>query len=119
MGSYTFASSFSILQAAGAYVDSSVSGSLLLSYSDQAEALLNAICKVDLVAAYPSLSTNFKQILEDFTVSYAGLKAKGYNIFSFPNLAGAQTESNILRDNVERIIELIKEDRWKKISGSI
>lgn len=118
MGQFTFASSGAILDKAGAQVSSDVSNAMLLRYSDQAESLINGIARVDLVAAYATLPSDLKIVLEDMASSYAGMLAIQYDPSKFTSRTFAETKLDILRDNFERGANLIKEDKWKKFVGA-
>jgi len=118
VGSFTFASSAAILEKAGVNVSSDVSNAMLLRFSDQAEAYVNGVVRVDLIDKFSTLDANFKQVIEDLTATYAGMKAIGYDPTNFESLLEAQTKLDLLRDDLERLTAMIKEDSWKTASGA-
>lgn len=113
MANFSYTSSLGILGKAGAFVSSDVSNALLLKFADAAEALINGIIRVNLSTEFANLNANLREIAADAADSYAGMLAIQYDPTTYPSLAAAQTQLNVLRDNVQRAIDLMKEDKWK------
>src|SRR3990167_10544127 len=119
--SFTFASSGAILQKAGANVSTNFTGTNaqtnLTQFSDEAEALINATARVDLVAAYADIAADKKKILQDIASAYDAMMAIQYDMTGFLNLAEATTKLNVLNDIYRQGLKIIAEDDWKKFAG--
>jgi len=117
MGSFTFASSAAILEAAGKGVSNEVSNALLLRFSNQAESLINGTARHNLVDDYATLDADLKEILQDIAASYAGKKALKYDTSGYQSRSEAELIADMLTDDYKAGLNLIKEDKWKKFAG--
>lgn len=109
--SFTFASSAAIIMKAGANASSTAtsSGAILDFLSGQAEAYINASARVDLIANYSTLNTNTRKILQKIAASEAAKGLIQYDMSGFTSRQEAQTMLDVLDDEVNKGINLIKD----------
>jgi len=110
--SYTFTTSGAILLKAGANVSTNFTGTNaqanLSGFSDNAEALINAVARIDLVASYSTLGTNTKAILGDVASDLAAMRAISYDSSGYTNSSEVQTMLNVLFNNSNRGLKLLE-----------
>jgi len=110
---WVFCSGSDAIQKAGINVNSTLSGSAILTtWSNEAEGLICNITRVDVVTNYGSLTAQGKQILGNLASSMIAQKAINYD----PNAIGRSTATlrlNILENDIGRAIGLIKDDKVK------
>ena len=114
--SFTLCSSFAIIRKAGLNANSTIvaSGSILSDFCDEAEATINAITRQDWVADYGSVGTNYKAILADTTSSMAAMKIIPYDMSGFTSRYEAQTMLDVLKDNIDRNLAVLKDQKIKE-----
>ena len=84
----------------------------------EAESYINDLTRHDWVTAYSTLSADKKKTLQEFCASYAAINAISYDMGGFSSRGAAQDKINILRERVDKLIELIKEDKTQSFMGS-
>jgi len=107
--SFTFTTSGACIAKAGA--SANISGALLAGWSDQAEAVINALTRYDWTANYSSVGANFKGILDDTCSSIVAMNIINYDMSGFTSRLEAQTMLDVLRDNYVRNMESLREPR--------
>ena len=113
MANFSITTSGGILDKAGAEVSSDVSQAMLLRFSDAGEALVFAVLrKTDL----SSVSAEIKPLATETAETYAAMLAIQYDPSGFFS-GDAELKLDLLRDNLIRNIDLIKDDDWKTFSG--
>ena len=113
----TFCTSGSVKLKAGANAATLTSA----QYTDlinEAEDILCNIARVDLVTKYSSLTTNGKKILQAVASSMAAQKVISYNMAVFTSRGEAVQMLNVLQDEINRGIALIKDDKQKTYLGA-
>lgn len=115
--SFTLTSSGAIVSKAGANVNSTAaaSGALIKLWCDQAEAAVNAATRKDWVAGYAGVTANFKGILDDVASDMAAMKLINYDMSGYTSRLEATTMLDVLRDNIIRNIEILKDDKNKEV----
>ena len=98
----------------GANENLTLSGSVLDTWSDQAEGKLNAMTRKDWVADYADVSTNFQGILDDTISDMVAMKIINYDMSGYTSRLEAQTMLDVLRDNIAKNIEILKEQKHKE-----
>lgn len=116
--SWTLCTSGAAISKAGANVNAVIvaSGSTLGNWSDEAENLACSIARSDVVTNFASLTTNGKQILQQFCASTIAQQIIGYE----PEAIGSATATlrlNILENNINSAKSLIKDDKNKTYLG--
>jgi hypothetical protein len=115
--SFNLTSSGAIISKCGANVNSNIvaSGAILSKWCDQAEAQLSTITRKDWVADYSLVGANFKGILDDVTSDMVAIKAVTYDMSGYTSKEEAQTILDVLRDNMIRCIEVLRDDKYKEV----
>jgi len=110
--SWTLCTSGAAISKAG--FNANISGGALAGWSDQAEGVINTITRKDWVTDYSSVKTNFKPILSDVCSDMIAMRIINYDMSGFTSRQEATTMLDVLRDNIVRNIENLKEDKVKK-----
>lgn len=100
---------------AKAGINANVSGALLATWCDQAEATLSMLTRKDWVNDYSIINTNFKNTLNDVVSDMVAMKIINYDMSGFTSRLEAQTMLDVLRDNKEKCIEALKNDNIKEV----
>lgn len=114
--SWSLTSSSAIQFKAGANASSVAlaSGAILQKFSDQAEAVINAATRKDWVTDYSGVGSNFTGILDDTAAALAAMNVINYDMSGFTSRAEAQTMLDVLRDQVNRNLEILKDEKNKE-----
>lgn len=114
--SFTLTTSGAILWKAGANASTAItsSGAVLSKFSDDCEAVVNAATRKDWVADYSSVGANFRGILSDAVSDLAAMKIITYDMSGYTSRTEAQTMLDVLRDNFNRNIEILKDEKNKE-----
>ena len=116
--SWTLCTSGAAIVKAGANVNTTIvaSGAVLADWSDEAENLACAFARSDVVTNFASLTTNGKEVLQDFCSSHIGQKIINYEPEAIGK-SGSVIRLNILENNIERIKKILVEDKNKTYLG--
>jgi len=119
--SFTLTTSNSILLKTGANVNSTVSNSGIFMHkaADAAEAIVSTTARFDFVSNYSQIATNARAILEDATSAYAAMLIINYDMSGYTNNGEATTMINILRDDYERAMGVIKGKEFQDFMRSV
>jgi len=114
--SWTLTISGAAIAKAGLNANSSVimDSVILDKWSDMAEATLSTITRYDWVTNYANVKTTFKQVLSDAVSDMIAMKIINYDMSGYSSRAEAETMLDVLRDNVVRNIEVLKEEENKE-----
>ena len=114
---WTLTTSGQAIEKAGLNANSSLSaGNLILErWSNQAEATLSTITRKDWVKDYANVTTNFKQVLSDVVSDMVGMRIITYDMSGYSSRVEAETMLDVLRDNIVRNIEVLKEEKNKEV----
>ena len=117
---WTFCTSGAAIAKAGANANSTItaSGTQLAIWSEDAEATMCAISRIDLVTGYASLTANGKQILSDATSSFIAINLINYDMSGYTSRYEAETMMDVLRDSALRGMSLIKDQNVNKYLGA-
>lgn len=117
---WTFCTSGAAIAKAGANANSTIvaSGSILNLWSEDAEATLNSIARIDLTTKYSSLTANCKQILSDAASSFIAINIINYDMSGYSSRYEAETMMDVLRDSALRGMSLIKDQNTTKFLGA-
>lgn len=117
MANFSYTTSGGILDKAGVQVSSDVSQAMLLRFSDAGEALGLGVLRTQ-GTTITAVTQEIKDLVTDMAECYAAMYAIDYDPSGFTNIGiDATTKLNLLRDNLNRDIDLIKEDKWKTFAG--
>lgn len=116
--SWTLCTSGAAIVKAGANVNSTIiaSGAVLADWSNEAENLAASIARSDVIGNFAGLTTNGKQVLQEFCSSYIAQKIIGYEPEAIGN-SNSTLRLNILENNINSAKSLIKDDKNKTYLG--
>jgi hypothetical protein len=116
--SYTLTTSGSAIFKAGdgASTASKTSGSLIMDFVDKAESQFCMLTKYDWITNYSSVPANYKPAISDAVSDLAGIKLITYDMDGYIS-ANAQTLLDALKNNSDRIIEFLKDEKGKDFVG--
>lgn len=114
---WTLCSSGAIIAKAGAGASSTAAASnaLLAQFQQEAEATINAMTRKDWVTNYSSVATNFQQILNNACSDHAAMKLIIYDMSGYTSRLEAATILDILYDDFQKCVNILKEDNVKDI----
>jgi len=114
---WTLCTSGAAVAKAGVNANSTIilSGAVLAEWSNECEGALNTITRKDWISAYSGLAANHKNILNDTCSDMIALKIVNYDMNGYTSRLEAQTILDVLRDNMVRNIEVIKDQNNKTI----
>lgn len=115
--SWTLSTSGAALIKAGAGRNTYVSGAYLDKFSDEAEGQINGLSRYDWVANYASVGANFKPILDDAVSDIVAMKIINFDMNGYP-ARQAETMLDVLRDNLLRNLEILKDDKNREKMGA-
>ena len=109
---WTLCTSGAIIHKAGLNANATVvaSSAIMAEFYDEAEAQLNAITGYDWTTNYASVGTYFKNILADTVSDLSAMKVINYDMSGFSSRTEAQTMLDVLRDNILRNMDALKDD---------
>ena len=120
----TFCVSGAALIKAGAGISSTilaVSSAALIAdefcvdtWINDAESLINVLCRYDFITAYPSLTSGAKLILRGITSDLAAINCIGYDMSGYTSRVEAEDMINVLRDSALRGMSIIKDKNFQK-----
>lgn len=87
-----------------------LSGTMLDKWSEEVEGFICTATRKDWLSSSLILNPNFSGILADTASDLIAMKIIGYDMFSYPSRAEAQTILDVLRDNSERNMEILKDE---------
>lgn len=113
---FTLTTSGAILIKAGSDIDTSIasSGAVMGKVCDEAEATFCGLTRYDWITNYSSIKTSFKAMIDDAVSDLAGMKLINYNLNGY-GLNNAQTMLDVLKDNSNKIIAALVEDKGKSV----
>lgn len=85
---------------------------------NEAEDILCTISRNDLVTSYSTLTSNGKKILQATASSMAAQKVINYDMSGFTSRGEATMMLNVLQDEINRGMALIKDDKQKTYLGA-
>lgn len=121
----TLCVSGAVLAKAGVGVNSQVSGGILQGGTDyavdewinQAESVINAVCRKDYVAAYSGLTAAKKKILEQVASDLAAIYCVSYDMSGYTSRIEAEDIINVLRDRVLFGLGLLRDKEIQRFIG--
>jgi|SRR3990167_1056031 len=111
--SWTLTTSSAAIFKAG--VNATISSAMLQTFSDQAESTLSTITRKDWVADYANITANFKQILSDTVSDMIAMRLVTYDMSGYTSRTEAETTLDVLRDNITRNIEVLRDVKYQEI----
>lgn len=114
---FNFTTSGAIIAKAGLNANSTatLSGVMLSKWNDQAEAVINTTTRKDWTTNYSSIKTNFKGILDDIASDMVAMRIINYDMSVFTSRTEAQTMLDVLRDNISRNLEVLKDQKVQEV----
>lgn len=114
--SWTLSTSGAAISKAGVNANTALiaSAATLAKFSDEAEAMLCGHTRKDWVAEYANVTTNFKGILDDTISDIIAMKIINYDMSGFTSRLEAQTMLDVIRDNLVRNLDTLKDDKNKE-----
>ena len=113
--SYNLTTQQKILGLAGSGVNSTLSGSAILSgFCDDAEGTFCTRTRRDWITLSGSTLANFRGVVSETVASMAAIKAINYDMTGYFSKTEAQTMLDVLRDITERNITDLKDDKYIK-----
>lgn len=108
--SFTLCTSGAAVYKAGANADPNAtsSGAILAEWSDEVEGTICTITRRDWVTDWTSLEANYKPILSDLASDLIAMKIINYNMEGYTGLNEASTMLDVLRDNANRNLDILK-----------
>jgi hypothetical protein len=115
--SWTFTTSGSAILSAGANANSTaiVSGSLLQSFSDDAEGYICAQTHKDWITNFASLDVGIKQALASAANCYIGNKLINYDMGGFTSRLEAENMLDVNFDLLQSLIGVLKDMKTNKL----
>ena len=112
---WTLCTSGSAVHRAGANVSSTIatSGSALADYSDEAEARISSLARVNVVTSYTAFTSEGRKILQELAANLIAEKMINYDLSGYTTLGEGTTMLNVLRTNTQELINMITEDKIK------
>ena len=110
---WTLTTSGACLSKAGA--NATISSAALVIWSNQAESALSLITRKDWVADYSTITANFKQVLSDVVSDMVAMRIITYDMSGYTSRTEAETMLDVLRDNITRGIEVLREQKHQEV----
>jgi len=113
--SFGLCSSWAIIRKAGANASSTATASsaLLAEFYDEALASINSFTRKDWTDG--TIGTAFSDILTDTISDLAGMKVITYDMSGYTSRLEAQTMLDVMRDNVIRNLDVLKDEKHKEV----
>jgi hypothetical protein len=83
-------------------------------FYDEAAASVNTISRRDWLALSGATTANFKAVIADLISDIVAMKIINYDMSGYTSRLEAQTMLDVIRDNVMRNIDSIKDDKNKE-----
>ncbi len=99
----------------GANTTATLSGSIMDKWSDEAEGQIATITRKDWVADYAGVTTNFKPVLDDAVSDIVAMRIIMYDMGGYTSRFEAQTMLDILHDNLNRNLRVLKEQEHQEV----
>jgi hypothetical protein len=117
--SWTLCTSGAAIAKAGKDANATItaSGATLAEWSNEAEGFIASQTREDWVAHIASVGTNLKGALADCASDIVAMKIINYDLSGYPSRITAETMLDVLRDNVQRNIDNLSEDKTRKFMG--
>lgn len=111
---WTLCTSGAAITKAGLNVNSTIvaSGAALERWSNEAESLACSIARYDVVSNFGSLTSNGKEIFQEFCSGHIAQKIIGYEPEAIGSFS-ATLRINMIEDNITTVANMIKEDKVK------
>ena len=110
--SWNLTTSGACISKAGA--NANISGGALAKWCDQAEASVNSITRRDWISLSGNTLVNFKDVLDDVVSDMVAMKIINYDMSGYTSREEAQTMLDVMRDNIIRNLEALKDDKNKE-----
>lgn len=98
----------------GANTTASLSGAMLQTWSDAAEGVICAATHKDWITDYSTIKANFKGILDDLASDMVAMQIVKYDMSGYTSRYEAETMLDVMRDNVQRNISVLNDDKNKQ-----
>ena len=105
----TYCDSDDVKLKAGAGVSGDITAGNFTSLINQAENMINAVMRINLIDGYAALDEDVKLILEDTASSYAATSAIAYNLLGYNSTAEATMLINLNWAKYNEGIKLLKD----------
>lgn len=114
--SWTFTTSGAAIAKAGYGANAVVilNSTILNKWCEQAEGALATNTRYDWVANSGAIGTNFKPILDDTISDMIAMKIINYDMGGYTSRSEAQTMLDVLNDNKNKNIAVLKEEKSKE-----
>lgn len=114
----TFATTAEIQRKVGANASSTANVEAYTNhFIKEAEAFINTYCNFDFRTAYSGLSAGKKEVLKKCASAMAAMSVINYDMTGFSRLLEAQTRLNVLQNEVDMCLKLLKDDTQKTFVG--
>lgn len=120
--SWTLSTSGACIAKAGSGANSTIvaSSATLAKWSDEAEGQVIGVSDgYDWVANYASVGTNFKTILDDAVSDLVAMRIVNYDMAGYTSRQEATTILDVIRDNYERLREILSNANKRKKMGGV
>lgn len=116
--SWTLTTSGAAIRKAGANANTTIvaSGAALISFSDEAEAIICDICRSDVVTNYASLTSNGKAILGGMASNMIAQYIVNYDPAAY-NASEKSSILNITENQIRRAEKMLQDDKYKTYLG--
>lgn len=112
--SWTFCTSGQAIVKAGSNANSTITASnqALADWSDEIEAIICDVSRVDLVTNYASLKIYGKKVLQNITASYIAQQIVSYDMGAYGSRR-AETKADLLENDIQRGLKWLEDDNIK------
>ena len=115
---WTLCTSGAAITKAGVNANATIvaSGAALSNWSDEAESIVCDIARSDVVTNFASLTTNGKQVFQDYCSSHIAQKIAIYDPLGYSS-EELNIILNVLENNISNAEKLIRDDKNKTYMG--
>lgn len=116
---WTLCTSGSAVAKAGANASTTVtlSGSILVNWSNEAESYACALCRYDVVTNFSELTTEGKEVLQQLVTARIAQKIITYDMTNYNSRYEAETMLDILENEFNDAKALLNDDKNRKYLG--
>jgi len=106
----TMTSSGAVLIKAGANVNSALTDTEITRFINEAEGIINSVCRYNYVDNYPS-NADVQGIFNQVSSDLAAISCINYDIDSYPSRTEAEDMINVLRDSALRGLAILRDKK--------
>lgn len=117
--SWTLCTSGAAIRKAGSNANSTIiaSGAALADWSDEAENLACDFARYDVISNFGSLTTNGKQILQNFATAHIAQKIITYSLSSYDSTSEYTMLLNIQENDIRRAQKILEDEKKRTFLG--